>query len=169
LYFYAVVARQRALPHTHQWLGTYGGAGNGDDRGELLRAVEAITSYVTPLSIPLEQVIVRLDGLSGNTAPVVDLLRQRRGVIGRSKEYSLLDVPQVQARLALPPDEQTTHPETGISRALFDCPNVSLGVSGVFVRLIVATHPARSSHALRIEEDLQGPLFLSNPMEQCAV
>jgi hypothetical protein len=73
--------------------------------------------------------------------------RQGLGVIGRSKEYSLLDVPQVQARLALPPVEPPTHPETGISRALFDCPHVPLGASGVFVRLIVATHPASATPA----------------------
>ncbi len=72
---------------------------------------------------------------------------QGLGVIGRSKEYSLLDVPQVQARLALPPVEPPTHPETGTSRALFDCPHVPLGASGVFVRLIVATHPASATPA----------------------
>jgi len=32
--------------HTHQWMGTFSGAGNGDYRGELLRAIEAISTYV---------------------------------------------------------------------------------------------------------------------------
>jgi len=32
--------------HTHQWLGTFSGAGNGDYRGELLRAVKAISRVI---------------------------------------------------------------------------------------------------------------------------
>lgn len=44
--------------------------------------------------------------------------------------------------LALPPDEQTTHPETGTCRALFDCPDLLLSPPGPRMRVIVATHPA---------------------------
>ncbi|GHO68323.1 hypothetical protein KSC_072150 [Ktedonobacter sp. SOSP1-52] len=33
--------------HTHQLLGTFGGPGNGDYRGELRRAIGVITSYAT--------------------------------------------------------------------------------------------------------------------------
>ena len=31
--------------HTHQFMGTFGGSGNGDYRGELKRALQVITSY----------------------------------------------------------------------------------------------------------------------------
>jgi hypothetical protein len=48
----------------------------------------------------------------------------------------------VQARLAQPPDQQTTHPETGTCRALFDFPDLSLSPSGLRTRVIVATRPA---------------------------
>jgi hypothetical protein len=133
--------------HTHQWLGTYGNAGNGDYRGELLRAGRSIVNYAKALSIPLEKVIVRLDGLYGNTAPLLDLLGLGLAVIGRCKEYSLLDLPQVQAVLSQPPREQTTNPESGTSRALFDCPAVPLGAAGMFVRLLIATHPASTTPA----------------------
>jgi hypothetical protein len=37
--------------HTHQLLGTFGGPGNGDYRGELRRAIGVITSYATRLVI----------------------------------------------------------------------------------------------------------------------
>jgi hypothetical protein len=131
--------------HTHHWLGTYGNAGNGDYRGELLRAGEAIVRSAKALSLPVQKVIVRLDGLYGNSAPLADLLSLGLVVIGRSKEYTLLDLPQVQAVLSQPPAQQTTHPESGISRALFDCPAVPLGVCGVCVRLIVATRPLTAS------------------------
>ena len=60
--------------HTHQWLGTFGHAGNGDYRGELLRARAAISSYASALALPLSHILTRLDGLYGNAAPLVDLL-----------------------------------------------------------------------------------------------
>jgi hypothetical protein len=63
----------------------------------------------------------------------------------RSKDYGLLDLPAVQARLRQPPDQYTTHPESGASRALFDCPDIALLSTGFCVRLIVATHPATST------------------------
>jgi hypothetical protein len=66
-------------------------------------------------------------------------------VIVRGKDYALLDRPEVQARLAQPPDEQTTHPETGTQRALFDCPTISLTVTGPRLRVIVATHAVTST------------------------
>src|SRR5213080_829521 len=62
-----------------------------------------------------------------------------------SREYGLLDLPAVAARLSLPPDAQTTHPESGAQRALFDCPDLVLFPGGPRVRLIVATHPATST------------------------
>ncbi len=45
---------------------TLGGAGNGDYRGELLRAREVIASYATQLALPLSHVVVQMSGLYGN-------------------------------------------------------------------------------------------------------
>lgn len=131
--------------HSHQWLGTFSGAGNGDYRAELQRAAEAIRAYLQVQSLPLTQALVRLDGQYGNGAIVVDLAGL--GYVMRGKDYALLDLPQVQARLALPPDSQTTHPETGTGRALFDCPDVPLTPAGPRLRVIVATHAATESPA----------------------
>lgn len=63
----------------------------------------------------------------------------------RGKDYHLLDLPAVQERLALPPDQQTTHPETGLQRALFDFPALSLTPTGQTSRVIVAAHPATAT------------------------
>ena len=60
--------------HTHQFLGTFGGSGNGDYRGELLRALQVSTSYATKLGLPLSSVLLRLDGLYGDAAPLIDVL-----------------------------------------------------------------------------------------------
>jgi hypothetical protein len=131
--------------HTHQWLGTFSGAGNGDYRGELLRAVKAISAYVKAQSVPLSQAVVRLDGQYGNGAIVADLAGL--AYVMRGKDYHLLDLQAVQTRLQAPPDQQTTHPETGTQRALFDFPCLQVSATGERSRVIVATHPASATPA----------------------
>jgi hypothetical protein len=142
------VARTRTCvlqAHSHHWLGTFGGPGNGDYRGELARAVSAIVSYAGWLCMPLSHILIRLDGLYGNAVVIKELLESGVGVIVRGKDYAMLDLPAVVARLKLPPDQTTTHPESGASRCLFDCPDLLLTPEGPRVRLIVATHPATSN------------------------
>ena len=73
-------------PYTHQWIGTFSGPGNGDYREELRQALQAITVYAAAFSLPLAHVIVRVDGLYGNKAPLHEILSSQCGVIGRSKE-----------------------------------------------------------------------------------
>jgi len=58
--------------HSHQWLGTFSGAGNGDYRAELQRAAEAIRAYLKAHGLALSQALVCLDGQYGNGAIVVD-------------------------------------------------------------------------------------------------
>ncbi len=77
------------------------GAGNGDYRGELLRGLEVIVAYQTALGLLPGQALVRLDGLYGNGAIVVDLIAAAVGWVIRSKDYGLLDLPEVKVRLAL--------------------------------------------------------------------
>ena len=131
--------------HTHQWLGTFAGTGNGDYRGELLRAIQVIGAYAQAQSVPLSQVVIRLDGQYGNGAIVADLAGL--AYVMRGKDYHLLDLPQVQAWLKAPPNAQTTHPETGTQRALFDVPDLVVTATGERCRVIVATHPASSTPA----------------------
>jgi hypothetical protein len=50
--------------HTHQWLGTFGKAGNADYRGELLRGLGLIAAYQAQLGLPRDQALIRLDGKS---------------------------------------------------------------------------------------------------------
>lgn len=133
--------------HTHQWVGTFSGAtgaGNGDYRGELRQAVKAISAYLQAQSLQPGQAVVRLDGQYGNGAIVADLAGL--AYVMRGKDYDLLDLESVQARLAQPPDQQTTHSETGTCRALFDFPDLALSPAGPRARVIVATHQATSRH-----------------------
>src|SRR6266849_4790669 len=133
--------------HTHQWLFTCGAAGNGDYRGELLRGLEVIVAYQTALGLQPAQALVRLDGLYGNGAIVVDLIAAAVGWVMRGKDYGLLDLTQVKERLALPADEQFTHPESGTCRDLFDCGEVPVTAQGHHCRVIVATHAATTTKA----------------------
>ena len=130
--------------HTHQFLGTFAGSGNGDFRGELLRAIQVLLSYGKQVGLPAQQIVIRLDGLYGNAAPLSDVLTSGLGVIARHKDYHLLDLAVVQAVLAAPPSATCTHPESQMTRTLFDCPAVPLSPAGPTVRLLVATHPATS-------------------------
>jgi hypothetical protein len=97
---------------------------------------------------------VRLDGLYGDAAPLLDVLSADLGVIVRSRAYHLLDQDIVKSRLLRAPDHVSTHPESGMTRSLYDCPAVPLTPAGKEVRLVVATHPATgSSLAVGTERD----------------
>lgn len=66
----------------------------------------------------MENILIRLDGLSGNAAPLSDGLTSGLGVIVRSKDSHLLDLAQVQAVLAGPPSATCTHPRSARGPAL---------------------------------------------------
>lgn len=149
--------------HTHQLLGTFGGPGNGDYRGELRRAITVITSYATQLGLSPASMLVRLDGLYGDAAPLLDVLSADLGVITRSRAYHLLDLPLVKQRLLRPPDHMSTHPESHMQRSLYDCTPVPLTPTGPEMRLVIATHSGASADpAVGIERDgMVYELFIS--------
>jgi hypothetical protein len=60
--------------HTRQWAGTYSGKGNGDYRGELTLALQAITIYLEYFAFSPEMALVRLDGLYGDAAVVAQIM-----------------------------------------------------------------------------------------------
>lgn len=128
-------------PFPHQWIGSVSGPGNGQSRDEMQHALHAIPAYATALSLPLSHVIVRVDGLDGNTAPVSEILTSQCAVIGRSPPSSWRDLPAVQTRLQSPPDAQVMHPESGTRHDLSDGLDVPLTETGPVVRLLVAAHP----------------------------
>jgi hypothetical protein len=84
--------------HTHQFLGTFGGPGNGDYRGELQRALGVISSYAAQHGLAPTALLVRLDGLYGDAAPLLDVLAAQLSVIVRSRAYHLLNLEVVKSR-----------------------------------------------------------------------
>lgn len=65
----------------------------------------------------------------------------------RGKDYHLLDLPEIQARLQASPDAVMTHPETGTQRARFDFPCLPVTAAGDSCRVVVATHPTSTQSA----------------------
>ncbi len=125
--------------HTHQWVASFGNPGNGQYREELRRAKAAIQTYIKAHHFPEERTLLRLDGQYGTGAVVSDL--GDFSYVTRGKDYNILDRADVQARLHLPADQHLSSAESGICRALYDCPDQRLDQSGPLVRVIVATHP----------------------------
>ncbi len=126
--------------HSSQWLGSWGNRGNGEYREELRQAVAAIGSYLMAHQLTPQSALLRLDGQYGTGVVVASLAGY--AFVMRGKDYTVLDHPLVQARLHLPPDQHQRRPESEITRALYDCPEVPVGPEGYPCRVVVATHPA---------------------------
>jgi hypothetical protein len=152
--------------HTHQWLATFGNPGNGQYREELRRAVAAIQTYLKAYDFPEECTLLRLDGQYGTGAVLADLAGL--SFVMRGKDYQLLDRAEIQTRLHLPPNQQLSHPESGIVRTLYDCPDLPLGPTGKLCRIVVATHPAteRKSRVGITREGVVYELFLTHLPQQ---
>ncbi len=72
----------------------------------------------------------------------------------RGKDYRVLDQPEMQVRLHLPPDQQFSRPESSLVRTLYNCPQVCIGPSGASCRVVVATHPAgKTKSQVGVERD----------------
>ena len=125
--------------HGFQWLGTFGNRGNGRYREELRQALGALTRYLAAHQLSAQRTLVRLDGQYGTGAVLADLAGF--AFVTRGKDYTVLDHPQVQARLHLPADQQQQRPESQLVRSLYDCPAVPVGSEGIPCRVVVATHP----------------------------
>ena len=83
--------------HTRQWIGTYGGKGNGDYRGELASALRAITTYLTHFALASEVALVRLEGQYGDAAVIAQLMLAGVYLVTRGRGYQLLMHPQLRA------------------------------------------------------------------------
>jgi hypothetical protein len=148
--------------HDYQWLGSFGNPGNGKFREDLRQGLAAITRYLAAHQLPSERALLRLDGQYGTGAVLADLAGFP--FVMRGKDYTVLERAEVQARLHLPPDQPFSRPESLITRALYDCPDVLVGPEGVRCRVVVATHPVseKKSHVGLTRNGLVSELFFTN-------
>ena len=79
--------------HTRQWIGTYSGRGNGDYRGELASALQAIIAYLTHFELTPEVALVRLDGQCGDAAAIAQIIQTGVFLVTRGRGYQLTRAP----------------------------------------------------------------------------
>src|SRR5260221_675859 len=128
--------------HTRQWIGTYAGRGNGDYRGELASALQAIATYLKHFAFLPQMALVRLDGQYGDATVITQLILAGVYFVTRGRGYQLLAHPQIQRVLAHPPTARVTRMNTGQVVELFEGGWLELGEGLPQVRVIVARHPA---------------------------
>lgn len=101
--------------HTRQWVGTFGGKGNGDYRGELATAQQVVGTYLDTWDLPHKAGIIRADGIYGDPAVLAQIVRAGFHELGRGKGYALLDHPHMQAVLAQTAPVTITTPESQVT------------------------------------------------------
>jgi hypothetical protein len=95
------VSRTRSLiavAQTSEWLGSYGGAGNGDVKGELEQACRVIKRYLEQRGLNVAHGLVRLDGLYGSASYLSIVQQAGLGYILRCRDYHLLREPAIAQR-----------------------------------------------------------------------
>jgi hypothetical protein len=123
--------------HTRQWLGSFGGRGNGDYRGELQAALTAVTTYLYAWELPVASGIARLDGQYGDSSVIAAIVASGVQVVARKRGYRLLDHPRVQAALAHEPVAQITTRESQVTYEIFDLPQLLLEDGMTQVRVVL--------------------------------
>ena len=76
------------------------------------------------------------------TVMLAQIAQEGLGWLMRGRDSGWLDQPEGQARLRLPAQQQQTQAESGLTRQLFDCPQVVLTARGTRSRVIIASHAA---------------------------
>jgi RecB family endonuclease NucS len=84
---------------TGEWLGTYGGAGNGEVKEDLERSLQRISSYLKAQNLKVVHGILRLDGLYGTPQMASLVQKNGLGYVMRCRDYHLLEHLDVQARM----------------------------------------------------------------------
>lgn len=138
--------------HTHEWLGAFGGVGNGDIWGELKRACEAIATYLQRHQLPPTISMVRLDAAYGWVKGAYICQQHSLGYLMRSSDYCLLTYPEVQERLAVAKVENLEYPDSGKQSKVYDLGFISWhsgkGLSiTINTRLIVVCSDAKTCNS----------------------
>jgi hypothetical protein len=123
--------------HTRQWLGSFGGRGNGNYRAELQAALQAVTTYLTAWELPTASGIVRVDGQYGDSSVIADIVASGAQIVVRKRGYRWLGHPLVQAAIAHEPVATMTTRESQVTYEVFDVPQMLLDDGTTPVRLLL--------------------------------
>ncbi len=137
--------------HTQEFLGSLPMPGNGH-RGPMIHwAAQQVAVYADAHGIPRGRCVLRGDGEHGALTQVDQIAQTQEGFLVRCADYQLLDAPAVQAALAAGTTVAMTHADSGVTREVFDAPEVqwsSLKGGSRTVRLVItrAAFPADRKH-----------------------
>jgi len=123
--------------HTRQWLGTFGGRGNGDYRGELRAALQVVLAYLNQWQMRPAQGLIRVDGQYGDATVIAEIVALGLHVIVRKRGDAVLAHPRLQAVLTEPPIAVLTGPRVA---EVFDVLEMVLEEGMPAMRLIVVRH-----------------------------
>jgi hypothetical protein len=110
--------------HTHEWLGTFGTAGNGDAYSDLARVCETISDYLETRGFAASQGVLRLDGLYGHPAALREIGGHGLGYVLRAAEHRLLFHAKVKRYLQRATPLRYESPESPTVREVFDIPSL---------------------------------------------
>lgn len=132
--------------HTHEWLGTFGHAGNGEIFEDLARACQVSLRYLAAHQLAPAQGLLRLDGLYGFFRAVSLVAGHGLGYLTRGKEYGLLEHPTLAPLLGLPTELRFVQPETHTEREVYDFPGFEWSCASdpqkkITTRVIVTARP----------------------------
>ena len=108
--------------HTRQWLGSFGGRGNGDYRAALRAALQAVATYLTAWELPMLSGSVRVDGQYGDSSVIAEIVASGAQSVVRKRGSRWLDHPLVQAAIAHEPVATMTTRQSQVTYAVFDVP-----------------------------------------------
>lgn len=153
------VAVQQA--HTSEWLGVFGAPGNGSLETLMESVLGAVSTYLGARCWPSARTLLRFDGEHGRFPEVHRLVQAGMGFVIRGVVYSLLDNPQVRAGLAAGTTVRLAHPDTGVTREVFDVPGVTWksGDKQCTVRLIVTRSRKEPDRPVRIGKLIAGYVY----------
>lgn len=123
-----VILTQGMLIHQGSgvWLDATIGAGNGDTRGQLASAVEAVAETCAGLGHPVGRALVIADGEFGGVPSLTIAKESGVAFLTRLSRYELLDVPEVRARLAAADWEEVPDCDAGPRRIAADLGTISV-------------------------------------------
>jgi hypothetical protein len=129
--------------HTSEWLGVFGAAGNGSLETLMEPVLRTVSKYLASRMWPMARTLLRFDGEHGRFPEVHRLVNSGMGFVVRGVVYSLLNDSRIRSALAAGTTVSLTHPDTGVTRQLFDVPGVvwKSGDKQCTVRVIVARGP----------------------------
>jgi hypothetical protein len=143
------VGRTRSVvqqAHTSEWLGSFGGAGNGQMHAELKRGSEAVLAYIQRHGLTPSAAVVRLDGLYGYVPSISVLSELGLGYLARCADYRLLEHLELVPLLEHLEPQLLELPDSGARRRLYDVGQIQWHAGKrsegtVQARLLVSVRP----------------------------